>query len=81
MSAPIRSRRGLIGLFTADGISMLGTRMSMLAVPWFVLITTGSATKTGLAAFFELAPYVFVQAVGGPVVDSWGPRRIAISTD
>ncbi|HVQ88550.1 MAG TPA: MFS transporter [Actinomycetes bacterium] len=76
-----RSRTGFIGLLTADGISMLGTRMSMLAIPWFVLITTGSATKTGFAAFCELAPFVVVQAVGGPIVDRWGPRRIAISTD
>ena len=83
MSTPpvTRSRTGLVGLLTADGISMLGTRMSMLAIPWFVLITTGSATKTGLAAFFELGPYVMVQAAGGPVVDRWGPRRIAIVTD
>ncbi len=80
-TAATRTRAGFIGLLTADGISMLGTRMSMLAIPWFVLITTGSATKTGLAAFFELGPYVIVQAVGGPVVDRWGPRRIAIMTD
>lgn len=53
----------------------------MLAIPWFVLLTTGSPTKTGLAAFCELAPFVVVQAVGGPAVDRVGPRRVAVLTD
>ena len=78
---PTRSRRGLFGLLSAEAVSLLGTRMSMLAVPWFVLITTGSATRTGLAAFAELAPYVLMQAFGGPIVDKFGARTISIVTD
>ena len=31
-------------------------RMAALALPWFVLATTGSATKTGVVAFAELLP-------------------------
>ena len=75
------SWRGLVGLLTAEGISILGSRMSMLAVPWFVLSTTGSAARTGLVAFAEMAPYVLVQALGGPVVDKVGGRRVSIVTD
>lgn len=74
-------RRGVFGLLTAVGMSLLGTRMSFLAVPWFVLATTGSATKTGLVAFAEMAPYVLVQGLGGPVVDRWGAWQISIGTD
>ena len=81
VSESSRSRRGLIGLLSAEAVSLVGTRMSMLAVPWFVLITTGSATRTGLAAFAELAPYVLMQAVGGPVVDKFGARSVSIATD
>ena len=80
--APVRtSWRGLAGLLAAEGISILGSRMSMLAVPWFVLSTTGSAARTGLVAFAEMAPYVVVQALGGPVVDKVGGRRVSIVTD
>lgn len=75
------SRRGLFGLLVANFVSILGTRMSMLALPWFVLVTTGSATKTGLVAFAEMAPYVLVQGLGGPLVDRYGTRRVAIVTD
>jgi hypothetical protein len=42
-------RRSLAGLVLAYGISQLGTAMSGLALPWLVLVTTGSAAKTGLA--------------------------------
>jgi MFS family permease len=76
-----RDRRPLAGFLGATGVSALGTRMSFLAVPWLVLTTTGSATLTGLVAFAEMAPYVTVQALGGPLVDRLGARRVSIATD
>lgn len=76
-----RDRRGLVGLLGALGVSMLGTRMTFLAVPWFVLATTGSPTDAGVVAAAELTPYVLVQALGGPFVDRHGAWRISISSD
>ena len=76
-----RSRRSIVALLVADGISTLGTRMSMLALPWFVLVGTGSAGKTGLIAFAEMAPYVVVQGLGGPVVDRFGTWRLSVVAD
>lgn len=73
-----RSRRPLTGLLIAQLISVLGTSMSALAIPWLVLTSTGSATRTGLIAFAELAPYVAVQALGGPLVDRIGAQRISV---
>lgn len=72
------TRRGIVGLLAANGISALGTRMSMLAIPWFVLTTTGSAAETGIVAFAETAPYVVVMGIGGPWVDRLGAWRVAI---
>lgn len=77
----LRQRRGLVGLLAAWGVSTLGTRMSLLALPWFVLTTTGSPTLTGLVATVELAPYVTVQALGGPAVDRIGVWRTSIAGD
>jgi MFS family permease len=74
-------RRPLRGLLGAVGVSGLGTRMSFLALPWFVLTTTGSATRTGIVAFAEMGPYVGVQALGGPVVDRLGAKRVSVGTD
>jgi MFS family permease len=75
------SRRGRIGLWgylVAEAVSTTGTRMSMVAIPWFVLTTTGSPALTGLVGFAELLPFVVVLALGGPVIDRWGARRVAV---
>ena len=69
----------MYGWLTAQAISLLGTRVSMLAIPWLVLTTTGSATQTGLVAAVELTPLVVFKAVGGPLVDRLGPRRVALT--
>ncbi len=74
-------RRTLYGWLTAEAVSLTGTRISMVAIPWFVLTTTGSATRTGLTAFAEMAPYVVAKAASGPWVDRVGARRVSIVTD
>ncbi len=77
----MRHRTPLVGWLAAEAVSITGTRVSMIAIPWFVLTTTGSATQTGLAAFAEMAPYVAAKALGGPLVDRVGPRRVAVTAD
>ena len=57
-------RTPLFGLLLADAISLCGTRVSMIAIPWLVLTTTGSAAQTGLVAFAELLPLVVRPGTG-----------------
>ncbi|MYV44347.1 MFS transporter [Streptomyces sp. SID2888] len=76
-----RSSRPLVGVLAAMAVSLTGTRISAVALPWFVLVTTGSATQTGLVAFCEMTPYVVVKALTGPLVDRWGPRTVSWTTD
>jgi hypothetical protein len=76
-----RDRLPLTGFLGAVGVSSLGTRMSFLALPWLVLTATGSATLTGLVAFAQMAPYVGVQGLGGPLVDRLGAWRVSVGTD
>jgi MFS family permease len=78
---PTPRRVPLYGWLTAECISLLGTRVSMIAIPWLVLTTTGSATQTGLVAAAEITPMVLFKAFGGPLVDRVGPRRMAITVD
>jgi MFS family permease len=80
-AVPVRSRRPLYGWLTAEAISLTGTRVSMIALPWFVLTTTGSATRTGLVALAEMLPLVLLKVLGGPIIDKVGARRISISCD
>ena len=75
------TRRPLVGGLVAEGISFVGTRISMIAIPWFVLSTTGSATQTGLVAAAEITPLVVLKALGGPLLDRVGPRRVTLACD
>lgn len=75
------SRKPLYGWLTAEALSLTGTRVSMIALPWFVLTTTGSPTKTGLVALAEMLPLVLLKVLGGPIIDKVGPRRISIGCD
>ena len=77
----MRSRTPLYGWLTSDAISIGGTRISMIALPWFVLVTTGSPTKTGLVALAEMLPLVLMKVLGGPIIDRLGARRVAIACD
>ncbi|MFF3073956.1 MFS transporter [Kitasatospora sp. NPDC057936] len=78
---PARSLRPLVGVLASSAVSLTGTRVSAVALPWFVLATTGSATMTGLVAFAEMTPYVLVKALTGPLVDRLGPRVVSWTTD
>lgn len=76
------NRRAPLGaLLAANTLAMTATSVTLVAVPWFVLVTTGSATLTGLVAACELVPLVVAMALGGPVVDRIGRRRAVIVSD
>ncbi|GIF07240.1 MFS transporter [Actinoplanes siamensis] len=74
-------RRGLTGLLAAETISLLGSRITFVALPWLVLTSTGSALMAGVAGFAEMLPYVLAGLLGGPVVDRAGPRSTAVAAD
>ncbi len=75
------TRRPLYGWLVSEAVSITGTRVSMIALPWFVLTTTGSASKTGLVALAEMLPLVLLKVLGGPIIDRVGARRVSITCD
>lgn len=76
-----RALRPVGGLLAAMAVSATGTRVSAIALPWFVLTVTGSAARTGVVSLSELAPYALVKALSGPLVDRAGPRVVSWTTD
>jgi hypothetical protein len=75
-------RRGpLVAFLVANVVSVCGTRVSAIAIPWFVLMTTGSPFKTGVVALAEMAPLVLSKAIGGPLIDRIGGRRMSVTAD
>jgi MFS family permease len=79
--APVSRRAPLYALYAADVISLAGNAVAQLAIPWYVLTTTGSATLTGLAVFFNFLPAVLAAFFGGVVVDRLGFRVASIVAD
>ena len=73
--------RSLIALLTAELISRFGSQLTYLALPWFVLVTTGSPTKMGLVFAAELAPMALLGIPAGSVVQRLGPRTSMLIAD
>ena len=60
---------------------MTGNQLTLLAIPWFVLATTGSAAQTGITAFFTLLPTVLSTFFGGAFIDRIGFKPASIIAD
>lgn len=72
---------GLNRLVIGELVSMTGTLMSTLALPWFVLTTTHSATKAGIAGAAEVAPVLIFGVISGGWAERVGVRRFMVASD
>lgn len=68
-------------LFVANSISSLGSRLTLLAIPWFVLQTTGSVTQMGITAFVSTAPLVISAFLGSTIIDRFDFKRASVMSD
>ncbi|HEY3549947.1 MAG TPA: MFS transporter [Gaiellaceae bacterium] len=73
--------RPLLALTTAELVSQLGSSLSGLALPWFVLVTTHSTSRMGVVFAVELLPFVLFGLHAGVVVDRLGPRATMLLSD
>jgi MFS family permease len=55
--------------------------MTFLVLPWFVLITTGSAARMGLVFAIELVPIALLGIPSGLAVQRLGARRVMLAGD
>lgn len=60
---------------------MAGNVIAGIAVPWFVLQTTGSAARAGLTAAMSYFPTVVASLFGGVLVDRAGFKRASVVAD
>jgi hypothetical protein len=75
------SRLPLPVLIAAHAVSLLGNTVALVAIPWFVLSTTGSAARTGIIAFFTTLPVAAGSLFAGPLTDLLGARRMSVFSD
>jgi MFS family permease len=75
------SSRPVLALVGAEIVSGLGSYMTFLALPWFVLVTTGSPTRMGIVLAAELLPIALLGIPSGTVVTRLGARKTMLVCD
>jgi DHA3 family macrolide efflux protein-like MFS transporter len=68
-------------LWTGQFISQLGDRLAMVALPWLVYRSTGSALSTGVVFALYTLPYVLFGAFAGVLIDRFDKRLVMIASD
>jgi MFS family permease len=70
--------RGLFALLLAEVVSTTGSMMTWLALPWFVLSTTGSAARMGIVLAAEALGVATFGIPGGHLAARLGARRTMV---
>jgi MFS family permease len=73
--------RSIAGLLTAELVSLTGSAMTFVALPWFVLATTGSTAKMGWVLAAELAPVALFGIPAGTLIGKLGGKRTMLVSD
>ncbi|HEY5660360.1 MAG TPA: MFS transporter [Gaiellaceae bacterium] len=67
--------RSLAAILTAELVSLTGSAMTYVALPWFVLITTGSTARMGWVLACELLPVGLLGIPSGSLIARLGAKR------
>lgn len=73
--------RSLLGLLAAELVSLTGSSMTFVALPWFVLVTTGSTAKMGWVLAAEMAPMGLLGIPAGSLIARLGAKRTMLIAD
>ena len=73
--------RSLGGLVASELVSLSGSAMTFVALPWFVLVTTGSTAKMSWVLAAELLPVVIVGIPAGSVIVRLGAKCTMLISD
>jgi MFS family permease len=77
---PLR-HRGYRLLYVGQAVSLLGTMITYVALPYQMYQLTGSTLAVGLLGLAELVPLLTTAFVGGLLADAVDRRRMALATD
>jgi predicted MFS family arabinose efflux permease len=73
--------RSLVGLVSAELVSLTGSAMTFVALPWFVLATTGSTSKMGWVLAAEMLPMAIFGIPAGTVIAKLGAKKTMLISD
>lgn len=66
--------------FTGQSVSLIGTWMQRIAMPWLVYHMTGSALLLGVVGFAGQIPTLILSPVAGVLTDRWSRYKVLLIT-
>jgi MFS family permease len=75
---PLRESRDFRLLFGGQLISMLGTQLTVVAIPFQVYRMTHSSLQVGAISLAQLFPFILGALLAGPIGDSFDRRRMML---
>jgi MFS transporter, DHA3 family, macrolide efflux protein len=76
-----KNLRTFYAIVATQTLSMLGSRLSGLAVGFEVYRDTGEATPLLLVSLFTMLPNIFAASIGGILADRWDRRKLMLVSD
>jgi len=77
---PLRESRDFRLLFTGQLVSMLGSQLTVVAIPFQVYRLTHSSLQVGAISLAQLLPFIAGALLAGPLGDTLDRRQIMLST-
>jgi MFS family permease len=66
--------------FSGQALSLIGTQIQIVALPWFVLGMTGSPHWLGVVSFFAQFPAIVSTPIAGVIADRVNKRNLLLAT-
>jgi MFS family permease len=78
---PLRRRRDFRLLFVGQAVSLFGSEITFVALPYQAYHLTGSSLVVGLLSLAELVPLLGAAFIGGALADAFDRRRMMQLTE
>src|SRR5256886_9477887 len=78
--SPLRESRSFRLLWFGQLVSLSGTQLRLVAIPYQIYLITGSSLDVGLIRLFQAIPLISLALFGGVVADRVDRRRLLLVT-
>ena len=78
--SPLRESRSFRLLWIGQLVSLSGTQLRLVAIPYQIFVLTGSSLDVGLIGLFQAVPFIALALFGGAIADRFDRRRLLLAT-
>ena len=78
--SPLRESRSFRLLWFGQLVSLSGTQLRLVAIPYQIYLITGSSLDVGLIGLFQAIPLISLALFGGVFADRFNRRRLLLIT-